>query len=66
MKYMYTRTFSRDQMIFRLGFGPRIRLTHKIKINSLLSAESRIFLGGTGPEQRPEKKEFLIKRLELK
>ena len=54
-------------MIFRLGFGPRIRLTHKIKINSLLSAESRIFLGGIGPEQRPEKiiKNFLIKRLEL-
>ena len=55
-------------MIFRLGFGPRIRLTHKIKINSLLSAESRKFLGGIGPEKRPEKikKEFLIIRLELK
>ena len=46
-------------MIFRLGFGPRIRLTHKIKINSLLSAESRIFLGGIVPEKRPEK----IKRI---
>ena len=55
-------------MIFRLGFGPRIRLTHKIKINSLLSAESRKFWGGIGPEKRPEKikKEFLIKRLEIK